>query len=486
MFTACTADGSWGGAWLRPLIPAIAMLCLAALLCSCHEGGGGGDRRDESEVSAPNVVVVLVDALRADRLGPYGFTERPTTPNLDTLAGESTVFERAISQDGWTVPSVASLFTGVDPQTHGVLKFIDPGMQKDVEDVAPGAVALDSLSLEHTTLAERFRDGGYETAAFLKSDVINAGRGFDQGFEVFEFLDEKPKDRGSSGAQLTRRVLSWLAEERDPSRPFLMYVHYMDVHASYMAPPPLYGKYADELESDVDGSHRSVKKIEDSPEQATPADVEKAKAYYDEEIEYWDLQLGALISGLRELGLYGETILVVTADHGEAFLEHGSCFHHDLYQENVHIPLIVRLPHARPQRVDHWVELVGLGPTLTELAGLQPHPDWVGLSLAPTILDGTAETRPVYSEFASSRMVIDESGLKLLEKKDGVFLFDLQADPGETRNLAEDRPQEVQRLRQVLNRRVRAAVRMGEKFPKEEPRELDQEEIEALKALGYL
>ena len=152
----------------------LVVMVIAVLACR------GGHEPETEPPAKLNVVIVLVDALRADRLGPYGFIERSTTPELDRFAAESVVFENAVSQCGWTVPSVATLFTGVYPQTHGVLRFVDPKANLEEDSEGAGGVMMDAMSMGHQTLAEQFSAAGYATAAILKSDVINAGRGFDQ------------------------------------------------------------------------------------------------------------------------------------------------------------------------------------------------------------------------------------------------------------------------------------------------------------------
>jgi arylsulfatase A-like enzyme len=435
----------------------------------------------------PNVILVLVDALRPDRLGPYGFTDRPTTPNLDRLAADGVVFERAISQAGWTVPSIASLFTGVYPKTHGVYKFIRPDAHLSVGGSTDDSVLLEPLSSAHDTLAEQFRAAGYATSAILKSDVVNAGRGYDQGFDHFEFIDRKPKDRGESGAHLTDATIAWIDGHYDVDRPFFLYLHYMDTHASYQAPKPLYDTYATGIDSDLDGSVMPIRAFNDGKAVATDDDVAKLLALYDAEIEYWDLQLGRLMAYLDDLGMLDNTIIAITADHGEAFNEHGKFLHAGLYQENIAVPLIIAGSGLEERRVAGWVEMIALGPTLVDLAGVPQGSGWVIPSLA-AVARGQAELQPtsVYSEWAGQRCVIDPGGLKLLLVPGEIMLFDLVGDPGETTNLAAQRPDEVERLTGLIRDWQRAAEAFGERFPRSPAETLTEEQIEALKALGYL
>jgi arylsulfatase A-like enzyme len=459
-----------------------------ALLLAGAGCGAAPEPAPPAGTDRPNVMVVLVDALRADRLGPYGFRERPTSPNLDRFAAQSVVFERAISQDGWTVPSVASLFSGVYPQTHGVLRFIDPKSHFEGGGEGGGPVLMDAMSQDHTTLAERFAAAGYATAAILKSDVINAGRGFEQGFEHFEFLSQPPKDRLDSGAQLTDATLRWLATHGGDPRPFFLYLHYMDPHTSYIAPEPYYSRYSTGFSSSLDGNHGPIVAFneEGSPE-PTADDIGKLLALYDAEIEYWDSQFGRLVDHLAASGLLNGTIVVVTADHGEAFWEHELFEHRAVFQENIWVPMIFRVPGVAPARISSLVQMIDIGPTVVELAGVEPGPHWVGLSHAEAIRSGSPVLeQPVSSEWAGERTLITPDGLKILLGHGEPRLYDLTADPGETVNLAERRPEDFARLKDLLELRFREAVELKGRFAAAGPTELTPEQVEDLRALGYL
>lgn len=449
-------------------------------------GCGVAPEPEPAPPARPNVLIVLVDALRADRLGPYGFTERPTSPNLDRFAAQAVVFERAVSQNGWTVPSVASLFSGVYPQTHGVLRFIDP--RSHLEGGGEGPVLMDAMSGDHSTLAERFAAAGWATAAILKSDVINAGRGFEQGFEHFEFLSQPPKDRLDSGAQLTDATLRWLEGRGDDPRPFFLYLHYMDPHTSYIAPEPYYSRYSTGYSSTLDGNHGPIVAFnEEGSPPPTADDIGKLLALYDAEIEYWDSQFGRLVDRLAATGLIDETVVVVTADHGEAFWEHELFEHRAVFQENIWVPMIIRVPGAEPARIPQWVQMIDIGPTVVELAGVEPGPHWVGLSHAEAIRSGApVREQPVSSEWAGERTLITPDGLKILLGHGEPRLYDLAADPGETVNLAATRGEDLLRLEGLLEARFREAVELKARFRAAGPAELDPEQVEELKALGYL
>ncbi|MCK5438745.1 MAG: sulfatase-like hydrolase/transferase, partial [Gemmatimonadetes bacterium] len=326
------------------------------------------------------------------------------------------------------------------------------------------------------------------TAAILKSDVINAGRGYEQGFEYFQFLAKKPKDRLDSGAQLTDAALQWLESQRDDSRPFFLYLHYMDPHTSYIAPEPFYSKYSTEFESSLDGNHGPIVAFneEGSPE-PTADDVEKLLALYDGEIEYWDTQFGRLVEYFETSGLIDETIVVVTADHGEAFWEHELFEHRGVFQENISVPMIFRVPGVEPRRIDSWVQMTDIGPTVVDLVGVERGPNWVGLSHAEAIRSNEpVQEQAVSSEWAGERILITPQGLKILIGHGEPRLYDLDVDPGETQNLATRRPEDLARLKTILDERFHRALELRDVFAPASPAELTPEQIEALKALGYL
>ena len=468
-------------------------IMVVAMTMSCGDRGDTVAGANSVTHKSPNVILILVDAMRADRLGPYGFTERNTTPNLDRFATGGVVFERAISQSGWTIPSVASLFSGVYPRTHGVLKFIDPKTHRDFSGDEGSLIKMDALSPDHDTVAEQFQRAGYETVAILKSDVVNAGRGYEQGFGYFHFVDRKPKDRLESGAHLTDAFIAWLEGRRGDPRPFFAYLHYMDPHISYIAPEPFYSKYTSGISSELTGGYHETVPFRNGEQIPTDADVEKLLALYDSEIEYWDSQFGRLLGSIAGLGLSDNTIIAVTADHGEAFWEHEMLSHAGLFQENIHVPMILGGAGVVPQRIPQWVQMMDLAPTLVEMAGVPPGRHWVARSHSVAVRgQGSVLEQAVYCEFAGERTVIEPRGLKLIVGHGELRLYDLEADPHERHNLsgvggaAISSADDLDRLRAELNRIIADAEALASEFGEAQQIELSEEQIEALKALGYL
>lgn len=428
----------------------------------------------------PNVIVVLVDALRADHLEPYGYTLRHTSPNLARFATRAMVFDNVISQAGWTVPSVASIFTGVNPQVHQVLRYNQSSR-----------VEMDSMSLDHDTIAEMFKKGGYSTAALLKSIVVDSGRGYSQGFDSFDVVNPKQNQAdGDSARELTDRAISYLETAKTAGKPFYLYLHYMDPHSPYKAPEPFYSKYKNASYSGpVSGAHMQIENdYKKAGKMPSPADIEQMYALYDAEIEYWDSQFGRFMQTLVSSGMDPNTIVVVMADHGEAFCEHGlNLFHENLWQENIHVPFIIKAPNMKTGHAKNWAQNVDLAPTLAELTGLPKGKYWQGNSQVPVLKGQAAPVDVAYSEYADFRTVIDQSGKKLLTGvPGGPLLFDLSKDPGEKNNLAASLPDDVARLKKLMDEQVANDKALAPNFSVGAKTEMSDEQIKQLCALGYL
>ncbi|MEM7355101.1 MAG: sulfatase, partial [Acidobacteriota bacterium] len=303
-----------------------------------------------ADAARPNVIVYLVDTLRADHLGCYGYPE-PISPRIDAFADDAVLFEHPLAQSSWTRSSVASIMTGQLPTAHGV---------HDRDD----ALADDAL-----TLAEIFAAEGYATAAFVTNRSVGATFGFQQGFDDFEFfarLDSAALYAKSDA--VNAEVFDWL--DQRPDRPFFLYVHTMDPHAPY-APPPvtrdvlapsvrqpalsaeeraafaelltdLAGRFGPPSERDKLGSVPWLQALHRQMIAPTPEITADLTALYNAEIAFNDRSFGALIDRLRQLGLYDDAVIIFVADHGEELHDHGSWSHGStLFQEQLRVPLIV-------------------------------------------------------------------------------------------------------------------------------------------------
>jgi arylsulfatase A-like enzyme len=314
-----------------------------------------------AEPSRPSVLVLLVDALRADHLGCYGY-QRDTSPRIDALAAESMLFANAWAQSPWTKPSVPTLFTSLYPMQHGVYEGETPG--------SPGHLESDVLSAELRTIAEALRDAGYRTAAFVYNDHLPAEHGFDQGFELYEWGD-------FDAAEINRRFLEFLGRE-DP-RPFFAYLHYLDVHWPFKPSAEFRDRFADSSRSELFDREdwKGLRdRINDGVTRVSDSDRRRLVDLHDAAIAELDARIGELLDSLRAQGRLEGTLILLTSDHGEELLDHGRVGHGStLFEEVLRIPLMIRLPRAEQAgRRAAPARLLDLYPTLLGAAGL-PRPD---------------------------------------------------------------------------------------------------------------
>ena len=327
------------------LVAALSMLVLAV-----------GCSPNQSESSRPpNVLLVSIDTLRPDHLHAYGY-DRPTSPTIDRLAREGARFENAIAPTSWTLPSHITLLTGLPPSAHGVTK----GGRR--------------LLPEATTLAEIFHRTGYETVGFVSGPFLRAIYGYEQGFDRYDDEIATPILRAShsdvTSPKLVEKLLGWLGD-RDDSRPFFAFLHMWDPHYDFIPPPPYDTMFDPDYEGTMTGENFTSSK--DFRWGMDERDFEHVLALYDGEIRYTDDHLGQIIEALESQGLLDDTIIVVTSDHGEEFLEHRRKGHaQSLFEEVIRIPLVVRYPKGvRAGAVfDDQVRLADVAPTIVGLAGV--------------------------------------------------------------------------------------------------------------------
>jgi arylsulfatase A-like enzyme len=402
----------------------------------------------------PNVVIVLLDAVRADHLPIHGYP-RDTAPFLTSLAARSVVFDRAYSSSGWTSPATASLFTSLHPFQHGVVWSI----RRTRED----RFRFSRVPDEVETIAEALKKAGYATFAVSDNPSASARGGFEAGFDRFESASEK------SATAVNRRVKQWRADLAG-GRPYFLYLHYMDAHEPYLPQ----GRAFDEFMKD-----------------GRPNPRRDFVAAYDSEIRLLDSKVQGLFEAL---GWKEDTILIVTSDHGEGFHDHGLVGHaNSLYDELMRVPLIVYSGGRgfTPGRVSVPVGHVDVLPTLREIAGLPPDPRNVGWSLVPLLRAGRWDRgeRPLLAhlvEFDEKHEVraVVLGRYKLVERQPGpAELFDLEADPGESRDLAGRHPEIVARLRDAYDRAEAGATRYAGSAREAQ---LAPEAVEKLRALGYV
>ena len=412
-----------------------------------------GLSRCRGRLERPHVVLITLDTTRRDRLGCYGYS-RPTSPNLDALAERSVVFERGIAASSWTLPSHASIFTGMFPSSHGadyhpegplrLTQAID-GPEEWAEYRASG------LSPGSTTLALLLHEQGYETAAVVGGPWMKRVFGLGRGFDTFD--DEDIGDvNGRLASEVTTSALELLEGlEKRPGRPFFLFLNYFDPHGPYEAPSPFGGTFGEE-----------------------PSER------YDEEILYMDHHVGRLLEGLKKSGIFDACLILVTADHGELLGEHGKMGHGaSLFEEEILVPFLVKYPgdEVAPGRRSEPVHHVDVLPLILERLGLSP---------------SERSRQPLLSEVNPLEFMSPEGSWRALYLGRHKFLwnslgnhalYDLEKDPGEQTDVSRIDPARTAEAIGLLDKVVSSLPPPGEAGP---PTTLDEETLKALRSLGYV
>jgi arylsulfatase A-like enzyme len=436
-------------------------LLMVLLLLTSHEYAPA--IAQSSHEKPPNVLLVVMDAVRADHLSCYGY-HRQTSPNLDRFSEESTLYEDCITAAPWTLPSMASIFTGQFPRDHGVHS----------ENL--------KLSGGKPTLASILGKNGYRTVGFSNNawlgDVSGLNSGFHEFFEVWRGLGESEPD---DGAEITNEWISdWLDSSAEQSLPFFMFILYFEPHFPYAPPPPFNTQF---LSRDADNSQvQSIRRWKHPREvgyvlkapgmEVSPEEFRILTTQYDGEIAYLDTQLGVLFEMLRSRGLLDNTLVIVTSDHGEHLGEHEFMDHKmTVYEEVIRVPLIVRYPDgaASGQRISGQVQNTDVFQTILSLAGVEGSPkkarslptvsgkghEYTFTEFArPSIfLDVMKTSFPGVdrSRFDRPLKVVRSDAHKLIWASDGRNEFyNLKDDPSELKNLYDPEAEEVQEFLRVL------------------------------------
>ena len=445
--------------------------------------------------TVPHVILLTVDTLRRDALSCYGGSN--ATPNIDGLAKDSIVFTNAYAPAPWTLPSFASMFTGVSPWVHRATRM------------------RDALPHGLPTLAQNLGESGYITAAigfnyFLTPHVSKRSMG--RGFQYYDFypkhfgprtlamnlfLHRFPNAFGFEATtdELTRMAAAWLTAHSDQS--FFFWLHYLDPHIPYGPPeeffpvgepdPVVGARYTAEM---LDRFRRGNWRL-------LPKTTQWLKELYLGEVRYVDNRIGRFLSTLENLGIYRDSLIILTTDHGEEHFDHGDLDHgQSLYNELIHIPLIIKLPRSSfTGTVDSAVSTLGLLPTVLELCDIKYRKEALsGVSLVPywSSEGGPPPDQPI---FATGLLCFDEreavifDGWKYIRSldRDREELYDLRSDPGEASNVSflhSDKLQEARALlkaKQAKSRALRELYGLGV----DEPVRFDEGEIELLRSLGY-
>jgi arylsulfatase len=439
----------------------------------------GCDRAPQREVTGPeprNVIIVLVDTLRADHMSLHGY-QRPTTPFIDTLAADAIIFDRARSQAACTFPSVNSLFT-----SRYAFDFYIQGENQM------------GIPAEYPTIAEILRARGYQTIAVSASPIVrstpskeNPNGGFGAGFDVF---DESCLWR--EAAMVNARALELLDDVREP---FFLYLHYMDPHGLYAPPAAHQRQFAGPYDGHDFIAVGDIGPIgemlyNDGPEfDISDGDLQHLVDLYDDEILYFDGQLEQLVASLREDGLLDRSLLVLTSDHGEEFLEHGHVGHcRGLWNTLTHVPLLMRIPDLPGGgRTNAPVQVVDIVPTLLDELSIDAAAipfDGTSLDLLLRGGDPAMAREYAFSDQSKYRAADDGRWHFILDGVDSTAtLFDVQSDPLEQRDLFARNHPEGERLGAVLNGWLKDT---GQWVRFDEALAASKAKQEELRALGYL
>lgn len=430
-----------------------------------------------------NIVLITIDTLRADHLSCYGY-ERKTSPNIDSLAAQGIICRSVHATSSWTAPSMASLFTSVYPVHHGVNHGVgyQAGKTLNFQEV---------FSPDLVTLTEALTGQGYTTFGVASNLHLGDKFGFERGFDYFSCLPFLPADK------VNESVYAWEDEIKNAEK-FFLWIHYVDPHAPYFAQEPWIRKYAAEVGTleMLDQQRHSLtewtgqmQRLEENVDS-----LDHCQALYDSEINYVDAQLGRL---MQRLNLGTNTLIIITSDHGEEFLEHGERGHgKNLYQETVRVPLVVKFPgHLKGTIPDLPMSLIDVMPTILDMLNITPPPGILGRSYWQeknllTWFKGKvigSDREYYYSELET------KCSLKAIFSPPWKYIYDFKNNTGQLYNIRTDSGEIFDRgstetgvgnqLKDQLFRWVETARRWPTTKYGEE---LSKELKEKLKGLGYL
>jgi len=426
---------------------------------------------DFTDIDKPNIVLITIDTVRADHLGLYGY-DRNTSPAISGLSRKGVVFKHAISQSPWTLPSIASIHTSKYPPKHGAIKA-DTAIKDGLE-----------------TIAETLKKEGYYNIGIISAHFCGKKYGLAKGFDVFDESQSLGHDAITSKA-LTEIALDNL--ENAPDKPFFLWVHYFDPHYSYVRHPEFgfASFYKGSLPCTLD---KKALKNRLNAGQLTDEDLEYIKAVYDEEIAYTDFWVGRLLDEINNRGMAGSTITIVTADHGEYFLERGRFFHgKDVYEELVHVPLVISGAINKEYHgsvVNQSVEISSIAKTIMELVKVEDH-GYDGENLL-TFAHKTNKPQFVFSygcyawgqDERKTMAVYDKWKLIRNLDDDSYELYNLNVDKKEENDLWQDASGETAAKRKIMKQKLDEFA--SKKIDITAAVEIDKNSLKRLESLGYV
>ena len=437
-----------------------------------------------------NVILISIDSLRPDHLGCYRY-HRNTSPHIDTIAQNSIIFENAFTHIPVTDPCLMTMLTSVYPSVHSINQPIVLNNNK---------VQTRRLSDSLVTLPQVLKKSGYTTSAFVN---IDGTTGFDKGFDTYEQIEvlqwivvAKYNDKNFF---VESELFKWIEKNQDNK--FFLFSHTYATHSPYISPD--YTLYIDTYNGNIPSTYDEWKNMRtdsfdyfSTVNESDKNDIQHLINLYDGCISYTDRQLGLLFRKLEELNLLRKTIIILMADHGEEFHEHGGLTHGDLYIEHMHIPLIIKLPDNRAKRITCNVGLIDLVPTILDLLDIKFKPKkykFQGISLIPVIKEKVL-THDIYAE-----KIEDEHNLclcalrtkqwKYIENKDTNYsaLFNITSDPQEKHNVLSDYP----RIAHAMHQKIKSFQNKNQKLKSKIKESVvniifDEETVERLRSLGYV
>ena len=466
----------------------------------------------------PNIILISIDTLRADHLTCYGYHKK-TTPNIDRIANEGTIFLRNYSTGVWTPPGHASMLTGLYVSEHGVY-------------------GENRLSESIPTIAVKLKENGYQTAGFVNNSQVGELVGFEKGHDTFVEVWKgiKPKSTieriinglhrriksglgyEDMGAGKTNRLFAnWIENHIDKNKPFYTFLHYIEPHNPLNPPRSYKNKYLKQAYKRIDAE--KIKKVAYNPLicfvedlNLNEEEIEVLKLLYDAEIAYTDSKIGEIVSMLKRNNVYDDTMIIITSDHGEHFGEHGFWSHvASLYNEVLHVPLIMKFPKGikRISEVNECTQLVDIFPTVMEVTGVSKDDlnNTSGVSLVYGSSNNTKFHNHLFSEWEGrvpyfiqskldkpgSSVDLDRIKSRMWMVSDGKYkyisiengqkeLFDLNNDVNEQNNLYDQYREIASEMEAVLDKWRKTSCQKTDK----EQREVDEETKKNLEALGYM
>ncbi len=427
--------------------------------------------KNSSTPDGPNVILISLDTTRADRLSSYGYS-RNTSPNIDKLAAQGVLFENAYSQAPWTLPAMATVHTSLYPTEHGVIY---------------GNVAIKGNLI---TLAEYLKNNNYKTMAITTHSFVDSNHGFSQGFDIFDELNHRGNDDISS-ERISQKAIELISDNKDDK--FFLWVHYFDPHAAYINHEEYnYGQ-------NPNGNYPDVLKavpLNNDDYDLNPEFVQYVNDVYDEEVSFTDRSVGKVIDALSDMGLKEDTVIILTVDHGEELFDRTRFGHgNNTYEELIHVPLIIYDPSQKElagTRIKHAVETRKIPKTIVEVCGIE-NSHFGGENLFEIAKgDKDSQSYFAFSEGSSTRSdgtikhAIIGKNWKLIKNlgENSFELYDLENDPGEKINLIESEEPENVTMRNELYSELSGFKK--ERLVELEKVEFTKQELEELKALGYL